>query len=1097
MHSATTGSALCLPASFTQERLWILNELDPGNPTYNLAAAVRLRGSLDVSALRESLNHVVRRHETLRTRFNVIDGRIFQVISPELELDLPLLPSTEFDPLDFPEAIRRYSNAIAQHRFDLTSGPLVRVALLKHTSDDHALFLTLHHTIADGWSTTVLIREVMEFYRAVPTGETPRLADLSIQYADFAQWQRKWLTEAIRAKEVGHWKHRLANISPMDLPADYARPPIAQHKGERQTLVLPPALHSALLRMAKQQSATLFMVMLAAFKALLHRYTGNPDIVIGSPIAGRNRKQLEELIGCFLNTVVLRSDLAGDPPFSELLKQVRETCLDAYSHQDLPFEQLLQEINPSRDASRTPIFQVFFNMLNFPALRLDLPGLTVEEIEMPELHAKFDLTLYVQEKNETLRCDLVYDAQLFAADRMAEMLRQYEFLLRQFVEDPRQPISNPSLLTTNAQSRLPNPRLPLDSQWEGSVQEIFREKVAEAPEAIAVSDPHVVWSYGHLDQLTNRIASHLVETGIRPQDIVAIYGHRSCALVAALLGVLKAGAGFLIQDPAYPVARLLEFLKIANPCGWLQLAAAGNIPEELQAGLQHFDLKCNLILPEHDGIDKALASYSAQAVDVAVGPDHLAYISFTSGSSGKPKGVLGRHGSLTHFLPWLKQEFSLGASDRFTMLSALSHDPLHRDTLLPLMLGSRICIPSADTWQDPGNAAAWMCRNEVSVTNLTPAIGRLILEGRQAVSPCLNSLRYAFFVGEVLTRRDIARFYEFSPRSICVNLYGATETQRAVSFLRVPPAHSLDHGPDHPRPKEVLPLGHGIKDVQLLVIAGRLQQAGVGEVGEIYFRSPHIALGYKDDPALSHEKFGANWFTGDAGDTMYRTGDLGRYSPDGSVEALGRSDQQVKIRGFRVELEEIEALLKKHSLVKAAAVIAREDTPGNKQIVAYVALQDQPPGWQGQLGSFVRKALPEYMVPSAFVPVTVLPLTANGKLDRRALPAPDRCTFLEDAHFVEPRSPLEQEVALMVKEVLNVPVVGLYDNFFKLGGHSLLAIRLLARLESAFNVKIGFQQLFRRNTVAELSSLITQGQARDFDPEHLASLLTEIEQVPD
>ena len=1090
MRDIPTDKAFVFPASFSQEQIWLLDQLDPGDPSYNLAAAVRLLGRLDVSALNRSLNAVVDRHESLRTVFGVIEGRITQVIRPKVEIDIPILSITEFDIGDAEQTIVRCGRNISQRRFDLSLGPLIHAVLLANTPEDHAFFFNVHHIVADGWSTTIIIRELMEFYKAFTAGENLCLSPLPVQFADFSEWQRKCLTDAIVAVESKYWKQKLEGVSALDLPTDYSRPPILGHNGGKLTLTLTHEISLILKQLSQQESATLFMVLLASFELLLHRHTGSIDIVIGSPVSGRIRPQIENVIGCFVNTLILRTDVSGDPTFVDFLSRIRAETLDAHNHAGFPFEKVLHELNPERGPSHAPLFQVLFNMLNFPSLDFELPGLEVKPIDMPEIRSKFDLTMYVEEKKNGIVCDVVYNSELFRAERISEMLRQFELILKQIAIDPKRRISSISLLTDEARLLLPDPKTSFNPGWggSGSVQQLFLEQVRAHPTATAVVSSFLTWTYEELNWRSNQLANHLLESGIQPEEVVAIYAHRSPSLVCALIGILKAGASFLILDPSYPEIRLLEYIKIASPSAWLRLDSAAPTYASVQAYIDQLPLKArfDLLASVDTGLGGELGQYSTNDPGVPVSPDSLAYVSFTSGSSGVPKAVLGRHSSLSHSVSWFQREFLLGSGDHFAVLSALSHDPLHRDIFLPLMLGARVCFPEPEALQAPKETLLWMRQDAITVANLTPASGRVLLEGKFNSGSTLDELRYVFFVGDTLRLEDIEGVQGLAPGATCVNLYGTTETQQALSFLKV---HRSDAAVgDNCYRKEILPLGKGIKDVQLLVVNGS-QQAGIGETGEIYFHSPHMAMGYKDAPELSHKKFVKNWFTGRSEDRLYRTGDLGRYLPDGSVEYLGRADQQVKVRGFRIELGEIEASLKQHSNVKEAATMFHEYNPGDRQIVAYVVLDDHSQGWEDELRKHLAQRLPYYMTPSAFVCIDAIPLTTNGKLDRRALPVPERNTGR-----TVPRTILELELTVILQEVLDVPCVGLHDNFFRLGGHSLLAIQFLARLELEFGVAISFQQFYRDPTVSTLIPLIVQGQIQNCNPETAGEILSQLEQ---
>jgi natural product biosynthesis luciferase-like monooxygenase protein/amino acid adenylation domain-containing protein len=927
------------PTSFAQRRLWFLDQLRPGDPTYNIPAAVRLTGRLDIPALQRALDELARRHESLRTTFAVIDGAPAQIVTPGAKLTLSVVDLRKFSEAERELRFQRLADEETQWSFDLAHGPLIRMKLLRMDEQAHVLLLTMHHIISDGWSISVLISEMSALYESFTSGRPASLPELSIQYADYAVWQQKWLQGEILDEQLGYWKRQLAGApNVLELPADRQRPPAQTFRGASVSSELSKSLSDSLKALSGKNGATLYMTLLSAFNLLLHRYAGQDDILVGSPIAGRNRAEVKGLIGFFLNTLVLRTKLDGNPSFRELLGRVRESTVGAYSHQDVPFERLLEDIQPERDLSRTSLFQVFFNMLNLPTAEVQLPGLSVELLPPRDVGAKFDLTLYVRELNHRIFFDLVFNADLFTGERMAEMLRQYTHLLSQAVENPEQRINEFSLVTPAAEKHLPNPAEPLNDDWRGAVHTIFSKLAQERPERVAVIDRHERWTYGELDALSNQLANCLRERGIRKEGIVVIYGHRSSSLVWALMGVMKAGGASIILDPSYPTSRLVDYIELARPQGFIYLEAAGAFPSELEKYVTSMGGCFCLKLPRRRLAlaQNVLASYSQANPDLIIRPDDLAYISFTSGSTGKPKGVEGRHGSLSHFIPWLQQTFGLNETDRYTMLSGLAHDPLQRDIFTPLQTGACICIPEQEEIQEPGRIAEWMAREEVTVAHLTPAMAQLLTEtGAGFVGREVHTLRYAFLVGDVLTKLDVARLRRLAPSINCINYYGSAETQRAVSYFRVPDEPATDADSEM-RSKMILPLGKGIEDVQLLVLnsAGRL--AGIGEMGEIYVRSPHIARGYMGDKTLTEERFIINPFTKIAGDRLYRTGDLGRYLPDGNVEPLGRADHQVKIRGFRIELGEVEATLAQHPQVEQCVVLTREARVGDQHLAAYV-----------------------------------------------------------------------------------------------------------------------------------------------------------------
>jgi amino acid adenylation domain-containing protein len=1048
-----------LPLSFAQERLWFLDRLEPGSPAYNLPVEVELAGELAPAALAGALGEVVRRHESLRTTFAVADGVPCQRISPALRIDLPLVDLGAL-PAPGAEAEARRLQAVQLARpFDLERGPLLAALLVRFVDGRHWFLLVMHHVVSDGWSVGVLVRELAALYEAFSAGRPSPLPELPIQYADYAVWQRRAFAETSR--ELDYWVARLGGeAAPLDLPADRPRPAVQTYRGGRLLRSLAPVRADRLRAFSREHGATLFMVLLAAVEAVFHRWSGQDDILLGTPIAGRRHVEVEGLIGIFLNTLVLRTDLSAEPSFRELLARVRERTLEAYSHQDVPFEAVLARLQPDRDLSRTPFFQVLFNLVNVPPAEARLPGLTLRELSPIQVPSKFDMTFYVSESGASIQIDLVYNADLFDALRMEELLDQVELLLDQAPERPEEPIGRLSLISDRARLALPDPAAPLDAGWTGAIQDLFAARAREAPARLAISDRDGAWSYGELDEAAGRVAGWLLAQGLRKGDAVAVWAHRSAPVALAVLGALRAGGAFALLDPAYPAARLVEMLRLATPRAFLSLEAAGPVPGEVaawrsQAGCPVLDLP-------RGGAGAALARFAGLAGQIPridIGPDDVAVIGFTSGSTGTPKAILGRHGPLTHFLPWQCERFGLTAEDRFSLLSGLAHDPLQRDLFTPLYLGASIHVPDPEDLGVAGRIAEWMAREGVTVAHLTPAMAQLLTERPAAGGEvAVPSLRRVLLVGDALTRLDVARIRSLAPQVVCVNLYGSTETQRAVAYHAVE-----DAGTAGEHAKQVLPLGRGMPGVQLLVINPAGGLAGVGELGEIAVRSPHLALGYLGDEALTADRFRANPFTGAAGDRIYRTGDLGRYLPDGEVTFAGRADQQVKIRGFRIEPAEIEATLGAQPGLREAVVVAREDG-GERRLVAYVVPEREGAVQVPALRQALRERLPAYMVPADFVLLERLPLTPNGKVSRRALPAPVPQPA-EAPAAAAPSTDLEREIAVVWREVLGRAAVGVEDNFFDLGGHSLLLVRLHARLQQVLQREIPLLDLFAHPTV--------------------------------
>lgn len=1060
--------------SFSQERLWFLDQLMPGSPVFNVPIAVPISASLDRAVLQRCVNEIVRRHEVFRTSFLTVDGKPTPVISEDVNVNVETIDLTSLTESERTVECQTLAKAESLRPFDLECAPLLRTTLIRLSEEKSIFLLTMHHIVSDGSSILIFFRELSALYQALVKGDASPLAELPVQYADYALWQRDWLQGEVLERQLSYWKNQLAGELPvLDLPADRPRPAVQTYPGDRVTVVLPAELTAALTVLSQREGATLFMTLLAVFKILLQRHTGQEDIIVGSPMANRPQTETEGLIGFFLNNLALRDDLSGDPDFHQLLARVRKTALDAYANQDVPFERLIGELRPERDLSRTSIFQVYFNLFSFSD-QIDLPdGETVSFVDAwlasEEDLSKFDLTLYAGVGAKEIKLAFAYNTDLFARARIEQMADQFSHLLSQIVARPDEKISRFSLVTSRAESVLPKPTKTLAAHREKPIHELFSEQAKLHPDKTAVEDARESLSYRELDSRSNRLANYLRGGGIRTGDVVAIYGHRNVSLVWAILAVLKAGAVFLILDPDYPVERLMSCLEIAAPRGWLQLEAAGILPELLDRFVETLDL-CRLELPNQADL---LVSYSIEAPRVNIGADDLAYIAFTSGSSGKPKGVMGRHGPLTLFTSWAINKFGLNENERFCMLSGLAHDPLHRDIFTPLQLGGTVCIPDQANIESPSRLRAWMKQKNVTVANLTPAMSQLLSEGATNEEE-INSLRYSFLVGDVLTKRDVARLRKLAPKITCVNLYGSTETQRAVGHFVVPNTEVDAPAFD----KQVLPLGQGIKDVQLLVLNREQQLCGIGEAGEIYFRSPHLAKGYLGDATLTNERFIQNPFTNEAGDRLYRTGDLGRYMPDGHVEHLGRADRQVKIRGFRIEPAEIEAVLTKHPDIHEAAVIAQRNDSDETCLVAYVVGDQQVAS--SVLHDYVGESLPVYMVPSAFVMLDALPLTQNGKLDRAALPRPNQIQNVRREDHTAPRSATERVLAEVWKEVVSLETIDIHENFFELGGHSLMAVRLFAAMEKRFDKRLPLATLFHAPTIAQLAALLRDDSAAEW-----------------
>ncbi|MFN2576061.1 MAG: amino acid adenylation domain-containing protein [Pyrinomonadaceae bacterium] len=1057
--------------SFAQERLWFLDQLMPASAVFNVPMAVRLSRAIDLDALQKAVDEIIRRHEALRTTFITSDGEPALVISPDCDTAIEVFDLTSLDAAARETKSRRLVKGEALLPFDLSRGPLIRTKLIQLAERDSIFIVTMHHIVSDGWSLLIFFKELSTLYDQFLIETPATLADLPVQYADYALWQREWLHAEVIERQLSYWKTQLGGELPvLDLPTDRPRPPVQTHAGKRDALTLSAELTDALKALSQRAGATLFMTLLAAFNVLLHRLSGQEDIIVGSPIANRPCAETENLIGFFLNNLALRTNVSGDLNFLELLARVRQTALDAYSNQDVPFEKLIEELKPERDLSRTSIFQVYFNLFSFSD-QVRLPGGDTVSfvdawLESGETLSKFDLTLYAGVGEKEIKLAILYNTDLFMPARIAEMMRQFHHLLTQIVERPYEGIGSYSLVTTAAQTSLPDSTQSLAAHESEPITQLFSKQAETHPRRIAIIDENHSLTYHDLESVSNQLANYLIDNGIRTPDVVAIYAHRGAALVSAILGILKAGAAFTILDPAYPAQRMIDCLRVASPRAFIQIEAAGSLPDALEQFVGSLNWSGSAKISMR-GASNSFAHCSTVNPNLTIEPDDLAYIAFTSGSTGLPKGVMGRHGPLTLFTSWAVDAFGLNKSDRFCMLSGLAHDPLHRDIFTPLQLGGTICIPDQKYLEAPNRLRAWLRQQEITIANLTPAMAQLLCEqfGVNDDEQVIGSLRYSFLVGDVLTQRDVARLKQLAPSITCVNLYGATETQRAVGYYIAPGDNDIRTKSS----RQVLPLGKGIADVQLLVLNQALKVCGIGELGEIYFRSRHLAKGYLGDETLTRERFMANPFTDDEGDRLYRTGDLGRYLPDGNVEHAGRADRQIKIRGFRIEPGEVEAEIVRTAYAREAAVIARKNESGEINLVAYVVPNDSAVTLEG-LRQALSEKLPAYMIPASFVMLEALPLTPNKKLDRRALPAP--ADFPKHCELASPRSGVEETLTTIWKNVLGIQDVGIHDNFFELGGHSLIAVRLFALMEKEFGKRLPLATLFQAPTVAQLAALL-------------------------
>ncbi|MFE1744077.1 amino acid adenylation domain-containing protein [Coleofasciculus sp. H7-2] len=1038
-----------LPLCFAQQRVWFLDRLEGKSPAYNIPMALRLQGQLNVTALEQALKSIVERHEVLRTNFSPRNGSPIAIIRDGANLYLNSVDLRKYSGSDRAIELQRLIDNERLQSFDLEKDSLIRVTLLCLDEKEHILLLTLHHIISDGWSLNLLYRELTILYSDFSKGNSLSLPNLPIQYIDFAGWQREWQAGKAFEKQLCYWKKQLDGIPPLlELPLDRPRPTIQTFAGAKQSQQLDQTLSEALKTLSQREGVTLFMTLLTAFKVLLSRYSGSQDIVVGTPVAGRDRPELEGLIGFFLNTVVLRTQLNGNPSYKELLGQVREVTLGAYQHQEMPFEKLVEELQPERSLSYNPLFQVLFNMVNLEFKAMEMPGLKVEFLPSAEAVSKFDLTLYVREQAEGIRLDWVYNGDLFEKETIARMREHFQTLLEGIATNPNQPISD--LPRPLLPLGFPNPAAVLGHPEYKLVTNRFANWVEQTPEHPAIAQGDRNWSYRELSQIAHSLTQILLSQGVKKGEVVAVYGIRSFGLIACAIAVFLSGGVLLTLDPNLPRQRQQLMLAEAKAKCLISVGTQ-HPPADLVESLP-----CIRISPETgELLDLEPSTNSINLPSLF--PDDAAYIFFTSGTTGVPKGVLGCHKGLAHFLHWQSERFAIASTDRVGQLTGLSFDVVLRDIFLPLISGATLCLPPARSDLSANFILPWLERERISLLHTVPTLAQSWLIDKPA-GVSLKALRWVFFAGEPLTETLVSLWREAFPESgKIVNLYGPTETTLAKCFYIVPEKMSAG----------IQPIGSPLSETQVLILTENNQLCSIGEPGEIVLRTPFRSLGYINDPTETQTRFVKNPYRDDEQDLVYYTGDRGRYRPDGLLEILGRIDEQVKIRGIRIEPQEIAAVISQHPAIAQTAVIAREDQLGNKYLVGYLVSHSEPKPTVKELRSFVQAKLPEYAIPSAFVFLDAIPLTPNGKIDRRALPIPN-IEETVSTNFVPPRNLTEEILVNIWSELLGVRV-GIYDNFFELGGHSLLATQIISRIRQAFEVELPLRSLFEKPTVAELA----------------------------
>lgn len=1039
------------PLSFAQERLWFLDQLEPGSAMYNLPVHIWLRGQLDTLALQQSLNTLVERHQILRTVYTSQDSRPLQSIQPFVAFSLPGAQIEGVSEDEREAQIQSLTAQEASRPFDLEHGPLFRMRLLRKSAEEHVLLLTFHHIVFDGWSAGIFQRELTALYKAYCTKQPSPLADVSLQYVDFAVEQRQWLQGERLEQQLVYWQKQLENMpfSVLALPTDYPRPSVQRFQGARYEFFLPATLSDELKSLSKREDVTVFMLLLAAFYTLLQRYTNQCDIPVGTPLANRPSTETEGLIGLFVNTLVLRGNLAGNPRFSELLRRVREMCLDAYHHQEVPFEKIVEKLQPERNLSYNPLFQVMFAFQNMPGEALELPGLSVRASRTDAETTMVDLRLLLIDSTEGLQGILEYNSDLFTEITARHLVVHFQTLLGAIVANPEQRVAELNLLTEQER------HLMLE-EWNNTMRDyplplcahtLFERQAEKTPDAPAIQFASDILTYQTLNQQANRLAHYLRSKGVGPDVCVGISMERSLEMVISILAVLKAGGAYVPLDPGYPLERLLFILQDSQ----VKIVLTRSSLWERQG------LPVGEVLWVEPG-EELLCQESAVNVCVETHVDALAYVIYTSGSTGQPKGVMSTHRGLGNRLLWMQETYQLLSDDAVLQKTPYSFDVSVWEFLWPLISGARIVLARPEGHRDPAYLVEIVREQQITILHFVPSMLQVFLS-EDGVALC-SSIRRVVCSGEALSASLRDQFFARLGAELH-NLYGPTEASIDVTSWSCRPSDATS----------IVPIGYPIANTQLYILDSALNPLPIGVSGTLYIGGVGLARGYNGRPDLTSEKFLPHPSSQHPGMRLYNSGDLARYRSDGSIEFLGRSDHQIKIRGLRIEPGEIEATIARYPAVQEALVLVRQDVSGGKDLVAYIVPESQECVSLSSLRQYVQGILPEYMVPAFFVTLSAFPLTPHGKIDRQALPPPSEAALTRENIYVAPETPTEVTLARIWSEVLGVEHVGLHDNFFALGGDSLRTIQVKSLAQKA-NLFFSVQQLFQQQSIAELLAVL-------------------------
>lgn len=1048
------------PASYAQQRLWFLDQFDPGSPFYNIPYALRIKGKFNIPILKRAVEEIARRHESLRTTFSTMEGKPVQIISQNVNIPFSVVDLANYSEEAKEPEINRLVKENARYSFNLSKGPLIRITVLNTDAEECVLVLVMHHIISDGWSMAVLVEEITKLYSAFSLGISSPLPGLEIQYADYSQWQKEFLQGETLEKQMSYWKNRLGDHPPyLELPTDRPRPAIWTNNGSSASRMIPKRILDEINSLSRNEGVTLFMTLIAAFYVLLYKYTGQTDISLGTPIANRTRKEVENLIGLFINTIVIRTELDGNPAFRELLQRVKKVTLEGYENQDLPFEFIVEKLQPERDMSYQPLFQVMFILQNIPVNSQPLREVEMSMIDVDMGTSTFDITLNLAETYKGLSASIEYNTDLFNRSTIEQMLQHYENLLNNIILSPGSAISSLQIMDEYEINRIVN-------EWNNSrllyencrcIHKLFERQVALCPDSIAAVYEEKSITYRELNERSNQLARKLKKLGMAPENIAAICIERSLEMLISVLGVLKSGGAYLPLDASYPEERLRFMIEDANVKVLITQSHLVNLISSFNGPV--------VLLDRHA---EEIAAESPLNLVNETSEDNLVYVIYTSGSTGRPKGTMITHKSLINAFKAWENSYELNTRARnHLQMASFSFDVFAGDWTRALCSGGKLVIAPREILLEGEKLYALMKKEDVNIAEFVPAVLRSLVQYLEESGNKLDFFHLLIAGSDIWYAGEYKKFRKFCGKDTrLINSFGLTEATIDSSFFETDDLNIPN--------ERLVPIGRPFANMTLYILDEFLNPVTAGVRGELFVGGWGLARGYLGRADITAEKYIPNPFAKDPGERLYRTGDLARYLSDGNIEFLGRKDNQIKLRGLRVELGEIETALSEIENIKDAAVIAREDTPGDKRIAAYLVPREGNTLNVSEIKQSLSGRLPEYMIPYAFVFLPKLPVTSNGKIDRRALPAPDINEIMKElkSNYAPPRTAVEEVIAAIWSDILKIQKVGINDNFFELGGHSLLATQVISRIKSTFKLEIPLRSIFENPTVSRLSHIV-------------------------